>query len=329
MTNIPYIDLHCHLDGSITVDIARKLAALQNIELPASDAELESRLSVPESCEDLNEFLECFALPCSLMQTKEGITESVHLVQEYMKSQGLAYLELRFAPQKHCDNGLSQRDAIEAALAGLKMSDLHTNFILCLMRDRGNEKENLETVELAREYLVKDGGVVAIDLAGAEALFHTCEFTSPFAKAKEYGIPFTIHAGEADGAVSVHDALSFGARRIGHGVRTAEDPALLEYVIKNQIPLEMCPNSNRQTKSVDDMSKYPIRDYLAKGVKVTVNTDDPAICRTTIAKEFEYLEKKFGITAAEKKTMMLNAADAAFTDDSTKAALRAEVESAF
>ena len=112
-------------------------------------------------------------------------------------------------------------------------------------------------------------------------------------------------------------------------MRTAEDPALLGYVIKNQIPLEMCPNSNRQTKSVDDMSKYPIRDYLAKGVKVTVNTDDPAICRTTIAKEFEYLEKKFGITAAEKKIMMLNAVDAAFTDDSTKAALRAEVESAF
>ncbi|MBQ3713281.1 MAG: adenosine deaminase [Spirochaetia bacterium] len=329
MKNIPYIDLHCHLDGSITLDIARKLAELQNIELPADDAELESKLSVPESCESLNEFLECFALPCSLMQTKEGITESVRLVQEKNKEQGVAYLELRFAPQKHCDKGLTQTQVVEAALAGLKKCDLHTNLILCLMRDRGNEKENLETVELAREFLVKDGGVVAVDLAGAEALFHTDQFAEPFKKAKEYGIPFTIHAGEADGAKSVKDALDYGASRIGHGVRTAEDPALLEYVIKNQIPLEMCPNSNRQTKSVDDMSKYPIRDYLAKGVKVTVNTDDPAICRTTIAKEFEYLEKKFGITAGEKKIMMLNAVDAAFTDDSTKAALRAEVESAF
>ncbi|MBQ3320272.1 MAG: adenosine deaminase family protein, partial [Spirochaetia bacterium] len=230
---------------------------------------------------------------------------------------------------KHCDNGLPQREVIDAALAGLKMCDLHTNLILCLMRDRGNEKENMETVELAREYLVKDGGVVAIDLAGAEALFHTDQFAEPFKKAREYGIPFTIHAGEADGAKSVKDALDYGASRIGHGVRTAEDLALLEYLIKNQIPLEMCPNSNRQTKAVNDMSKYPIRDYLAKGVKVTVNTDDPAICRTTIAKEFEYLEKKFGITAGEKKIMMLNAVDAAFTDDSTKAALRAEVESAF
>ena len=329
MKNIPYIDLHCHLDGSITLDIARKLAELQNIELPADDAELESKLSVPESCESLNEFLECFALPCSLMQTKEGITESVRLVQEKNKEQGVAYLELRFAPQKHCDKGLTQTQVVEAALAGLKKCDLHTNLILCLMRDRGNEKENLETVELAREFLVKDGGVVAVDLAGAEALFHTDQFAEPFKKAKEYGIPFTIHAGEADGAKSVKDALDYGASRIGHGVRTAEDPALLEYVIKNQIPLEMCPNSNRQTKAVNDMSKYPIRDYLAKGVKVTVNTDDPAICRTTIAKEFEYLEKKFGITAGEKKIMMLNAVDAAFTDDSTKAALRAEVESAF
>ena len=119
MKNIPYIDLHCHLDGSITLDIARKLASLQNIELPADDAELEAKLSVPESCESLNEFLECFALPCSLMQTIEGITESVHLVQEKMKSQGIAYLELRFAPQKHCDNGLSQRQVIDAALDGL------------------------------------------------------------------------------------------------------------------------------------------------------------------------------------------------------------------
>lgn len=326
MKNIPYIDLHCHLDGSITVDIARKLAALQHIELPASDEELESKLSVPESCESLNEFLECFALPCSLMQTKEGITESVHLVQEYMKSQGLAYLELRFAPQKHCEKGLTQRQVIDAALAGLKKCDLHTNLILCLMRDKGNEKENMETVELAKEYLVKDGGVVAVDLAGAEALFHTDQFAAPFKKAKEYSIPFTIHAGEADGAGSVRTALDFGAVRIGHGVRTNEDPALLEYVIKSQIPLEMCPNSNRQTKAVDNMSKYPIRDYLAKGVKVTVCTDDPAICRTTIAKEFEYLEKKFGITDAEKKVMLLNAADAAFTDDATKAALKKAIE---
>ena len=187
----------------------------------------------------------------------------------------------------------------------------------------------MDTVELAKEYLVKDGGVVAIDLAGAEALFHTSEFASPFAKAREYGIPFTIHAGEADGASSVKDALDYGAARIGHGVRTKEDPALLEYVIKNRIPLEMCPNSNRQTKSVDDMTKYPIMEYLAKGVKVTINTDDPAICRTTIAKEFEYLEKKYGITAAEKKTMLLNAAEAAFTDDATKAELKAQIGSAF
>ena len=329
MKNIPYIDLHCHLDGSITLDIARKLAELQNIELPADDAELESKLSVPESCESLNEFLECFALPCSLMQTKEGITESVRLVQEKNKEQGVAYLELRFAPQKHCDNGLTQRDAIEAALAGLKMCDLHTNLILCLMRGNDNTKENMETVELAKEYLVKDGGVVAIDLAGAEALFHTSEFAAPFAKAKEYGIPFTIHAGEADGASSVKDALDYGAARIGHGVRTKEDSALLEYVIKNRVPLEMCPNSNRQTKSVDDMTKYPIREYLAKGVKVTINTDDPAICRTTIAKEFAYIEKKFGITATDKKTMLLNAAEAAFTDDVTKAELKAQIESAF
>ena len=329
MKNIPYIDLHCHVDGAITPEIARKLAELQNIELPADDEELAAKLSVPETCESLNEFLECFALPGSLMQTKEGIIETFYLVEEHMKSLGVVYLELRIAPQKHCDGGLTQEGVIQACLEGIKRSNLHTNLILCLMRDRGNEKENMETIELARKYLVKDGGVVAVDLAGAEALFHTDEFTSPFAKAKEYGIPFTIHAGEADGAKSVKDALDFGAARIGHGVRTKADPAVLEYVIKHKIPLEMCPNSNRQTKSVDDMSKYPLKEYLAKGVKVTINTDDPAICRTNIAREFDYIEKKFGITLEEKKTMLLNAADAAFSDDATKAELKKAIESAF
>ncbi len=317
------IDLHCHLDGSITLDIAKKLAVLQNIELPAkSDDALLRKLSVPETCESLNDFLECFGLPLRLLQTKEGITEAVRLVQENCKSQGIVYLEIRFAPQLHCVNGLSQEEVILAALEGLKQSDLHTNLILCLMRSDHNQDENLETVELAKKYLVKDEGVVALDLAGAEALFKTADFEKEFTLARKYGIPFTIHAGEADGADSVWSAIKFGAKRIGHGVRIFEDPELLEYVIKNQIPLEMCPNSNRQTKAVSDMSNYPLRKYLEDGVKVTINTDDMAICRTSLNHEFNYISELCGITEEEKKQLLQNAVDAAFCSEEYKNKLR-------
>lgn len=324
------IDLHCHLDGSITLDIAKKLGALQNIELPAkSDEALLKKLSVPEDCESLNDFLQCFGLPLRLLQTKEGIVEAVRLVQENCKSQGLMYLEIRFAPQLHQIQGLTQEEVILSALEGLKQSDLHTNLILCLMRSDHNQDENLETVKLAKKYLVKDEGVVAIDLAGAEGLFKTADFEKEFALASEIGVPFTIHAGEADGADSVWTALKFGAKRIGHGVRIAEDSELVKYVVEHKIPFEMCPNSNRQTKAVDDMTKYPLKDFLKAGVKVTINTDDMAICRTTLQNEFEYIEKMYGITEEEKKKLLLNAVDAAFCSDEYKDLLRNKIEKPF
>lgn len=324
------IDLHCHLDGSITLEIAKKLGELQNIELPAkSDEALLKKLSVPEDCESLNDFLQCFGLPLRLLQTKEGIAEAVRLVQENCKSQGLMYLEIRFAPQLHQIQGLTQEEVILSALEGLKQSDLHTNLILCLMRSDHNQDENLETVKLAKKYLVKDEGVVAIDLAGAEGLFKTADFEKEFALASELGVPFTIHAGEADGADSVWTALKFGAKRIGHGVRIAEDSELVKYVVEHKIPLEMCPNSNRQTKAVSDMTNYPLKDFLKAGVKVTINTDDMAICRTTLQNEFEYIEKRYGITEEEKKKLLLNAVDAAFCSDEYKDLLRNKIEKPF
>lgn len=317
-----YIDLHLHLDGAVTVDIAKKLAKLQGIALPTDDdGELRSMLSVPADCTSLNDFLSCFALPDSLMQTEEGLSEAVRLVMDEAMSQGVIYAELRFAPQLHTDGGMTQEQAVLAALDGLKRSALKGNLILCCMRGEGNEDANFETLELAKKYLVEDGGVAAIDLAGAEALFPTKNYRTLFARAKEYGVPFTIHAGEADGADSIRDAIDFGACRIGHGVRCYEDAELLELVIERGIPFEMCPTSNRQTHAVESMDDYPFMDYLEKGVKVTLNTDDPAIEGTTLAEEYRYMEDTFGLTLEQEKLLLKNAVDAAFTSDSVKSEL--------
>lgn len=318
--NLPYIDLHLHLDGAITVDIARRLAALQKLPLPArDDDELQNLLSLPPDCESLDDFLRCFVLPLTLLQTREGISEAVYLVQEMIRSQGVVYGELRFAPQLHRDRGLNQRQVIEAALEGLHRSPLPCGLILCCMRGDASVMEaNRETVELAREFLTDHDGVVALDLAGAEGLFPTRDYEGLFRQAAAWGIPFTIHAGEADGPESVRCALEFGARRIGHGVRAVQDPDLLRLIRERNIFLEICPTSNRQTRAVEDMNRYPLKEFLAQGISVTINTDDMAICRTTMAEEFAYIRNHFGITAAEENQLYRNAVQAAFSDEATK-----------
>lgn len=323
-----YIDLHAHLDGSITVGIIKKLAEIQQMELPfEEDEELKKRLTVSEDCQSLNEFLQCFELPGKYMQTEQGIREAVKLVLSNMAEGGVVYAEIRFAPQLHTLQGLSQAQVIDAALAGLKEAPIPANLILCCMRGDNKEAENRETVELAKKYLVEDGGVVAIDLAGAEALFSNELFRDLFEDAHASGIPITIHSGEAGGPENVKSAIEMGAVRVGHGVRIAGKEEVMQLVKDKGITLEMAPTSNRQTKTVADMkADYPLKQFLQYGLKVTINTDDMAVEGTTLADEFRYVEREFGITAEEEKRMLGYAVDAAFTSEKRKAELRKILE---
>lgn len=317
-----YIDLHLHLDGAITAEAAMELAKVQGISLPAkTEEELEKLISVPEGCESLNDFLRCFELPLSLLQTKEGIRRAVRLVLEEQKREGVIYAEIRFSPQLHTRKGLSQEEVLRAALEGLQDAPIPANLILACMRGADNQKENEENMELARRFLTKDGGVTAVDLAGAEALFPTRDYLELFRRAGEYGIPMTIHAGEADGEDSVRAALEMGAVRIGHGVRPRKNPEILEEIRSKGITLEMCPTSNRYTRSIENMEDYPLLMYLEKEIRVTVNTDDPAIEGTTISREFRFLKEHFGLTAEQEKMILRNAAEAAFTSDERKHSL--------
>ena len=317
-----YIDLHLHLDGAITAETAMELAKVQGISLPAkTEKELEKLISVPEGCTSLNDFLRCFELPLSLLQTREGIRRAVRLVLEEQKREGVIYAEIRFSPQLHTRKGLSQEEVLRAALEGLQDAPIPANLILACMRGADNQTENEENLELARRFLTKDGGVTAVDLAGAEALFPTRDYLELFRRAGESGIPMTIHAGEADGEDSVRAALEMGAVRIGHGVRARKNPEILEEIRSKGIALEMCPTSNRYTRSIENMKDYPLLMYLESGIKVTVNTDDPAIEGTTISREFRFLKEYFGLTTEQEKMILRNAAEAAFTSDERKHSL--------
>lgn len=304
------IDLHLHLDGSLTPAYIIRQAKKQGIELPTYDeGGLLKYLSAPMDCKDLNEYLEKFSLPCSVMQTEDAITDAVKDLCERLKAQGLVYAEIRFAPQLHLEKGLAQKQVVEAALDGIvRDAEFEAQLILCCMRMEDNEAQNLETVSLAAEYLGK--GVAAADLAGAEGLFPTSKFEKVFQAAVERNVPFTIHAGEAAGPESIWAALKFGAKRIGHGVRCLEDEKLVVYLREHQIPLEVCPTSNLQTKVTD--GEYPLKKLLEKGLCVTLNTDNMTVSDTTLEKEFQLAGELLGISEEEIQKLKANSVKATF-----------------
>lgn len=323
------IDLHLHFDGSLLPRTVLELAQEQGILLPAKEPdELKLFLTAPENCESLNEYLEKFDLPLKVLQTREAVRKAMYILVSSLKEQGMLYAEIRFAPQLHTKKGLTQERVVQAALLGMQEalagSFFRCKLILCCMRGADNREENLLTVQTAAAFLGR--GVAALDLAGAEALYPTEEFAEIFSLARELGVPFTIHAGEADGPESIEAALSFGASRIGHGVRAAEDPELLARLKEQQIPLEMCPSSNVQTKAVPSLSQHPVLEFLRQGLCVTVNTDNMTVSDTTIEKEFGLLSRELGMTAEDRKKLLLNAADAAFLTSEERWRLKDVIE---
>lgn len=321
------IDLHLHLDGSLSLASVRELAEMQEIEIPESDEELLATLQVNEDCKDLNEYLEKFDFPLSLLQTEAAISTAVYNLEEELKKQGLIYAEIRFAPQLHTEKGLSQAEVIEAAITGTKKSGFHSNLILCCMRGSDNHEENLDTVRLAKEYLGQ--GVCGVDIAGAEALFPTDGFEDIFTLAKKLNVPFTIHAGEADGPQSVYKALEFGAERIGHGVRSIEDENLVSRLAREKIALELCPTSNLNTNIFESIEEYPLRKLMEAGVKVTINTDNMTVSGITLQSEFQKVTDACSLTGEEIETIVRNAADASFAAPEEKAWINAEIDKRF
>ena len=323
------IDLHLHFDGSLLPRTVLELAREQGITLPAEEPdELKLFLTAPEDCKSLNEYLEKFDLPLLVLQTKEAIRKGMYTLVSSLKEQGMLYAEIRFAPQLHTRKGLSQEQVVKAAVLGMQEamagSFFKAKLILCCMRGADNREENLQTVRTAAAFLGR--GVAAADLAGAEALYPTADYEEVFALARELSLPFTIHAGEADGAESVEAAIRMGASRIGHGVRAGEDARLLEELRERRIPLEMCPSSNVQTKAVPSLLEHPILEFLRKGLIVTVNTDNMTVSDTTVEREFGLLREKLGMTQEEHRQLLLNAADAAFLTEEERWRLRDVLE---
>ena len=322
------VDLHLHVDGSMTPADVLELARVGGVSLPTYDIEeLRGMLEVPKHGLSLRAYLDRFRLPLAVMQTRRTISLSVSRLIRRLDAAGLIYAELRFAPQQHTAGGLTQAEVVEAAIEGLNesiSSGFKAQLILCCMRGSGNEEANRETARLAALWLGK--GVCAADLAGAEADFPTAGYAGLCAYMREIGVPFTIHAGEAVGPESVMLALDYGASRIGHGIRCYNDPLSKARLREMGVPLEICPTSNLDTRALPSVTRfedYPIQDFIRDGVTVTINTDNMAVSATTLAAEFSGLMGGLQLSESDAVQCVRNAVAAAFLPEAEKNALLA------
>ena len=307
---LPKVELHCHLDGSLSRTF---------IEKRLGRKVSQSELSVSDDCRSLNEYLQKFDLPGKCIMNEAGLQEAGYDVLRSMKQENVCYAEIRFAPLLSETQDMNCNKVIEALLNGLERGKkdfgIEYGVITCAMRHH-SEEENARMIRTARAYL--GYGVCAADLAGAESLYPMSEFMELFKKTKALGMPFTLHAGECGSVQNILDSVEAGAGRIGHGIAMRGHADIQKELQKKGIGIEMCPISNLQTKAVESTKDYPMREFLNAGLKVTANTDNRTVSNTTLTKELEFIQKNYGITDEEIHLMMRNAVDVAFADDAVK-----------
>ncbi len=329
----PKIELHCHLDGSYRIETVYELAQKQGIELPGKTLEGFRQFLIDcSNADSVNEYLKMFDDPLKVMQDRESLARITAEVVEDLDAQGLAYAEIRFAPQLHMQKGMSQDDAVEAVLEGYKrVKDkvkMKVGFITCMMSigpETVNWDANMETVEVCKRWLGK--GVVALDLAGAEGIVPLSNFGPLFEKARKYNLPIICHAGDSQDWKTVEDAINFGVSRIGHGHHIYENPYLCRVAADNSIALEVCPTSNVQCKTRESYRMHTAQNLLNMGIPVTINTDNPTLTRTTLDLEYDHCLKEMGFEEEDLILMNINSVRASFMPLDEKNELIKKLES--
>lgn len=326
---LPKTDLHCHLDGSLRIETVLELAEDQGVKLPADNVDdlKEIMQAGRGKNKSLADYLKVFDLTLSVMQTASAIERVAFELAEDQWNDGVRLLEVRFSPVLNVEQGLTLIETIEATKAGLRRAELKygiiTGIIVCGIRSIGGAT-SLILAELAVAF--KNRGVVGFDLAGQEENYPAKDHMEAFYLTLNNNLNLTIHAGEAYGPESIHQAIHYcGAHRIGHGTRTREDGDLLNYINDHRIPLEMCITSNVQTGSVSSFESHPIKTYYELGLRVTINTDNLLVSNTTVTKEFMVANKYYGFEMDDFKEIIIYGFKSAFIPYNEKKKLVQEV----
>jgi adenosine deaminase len=319
--SLPLAELHRHLDGNIKPHTILKLAQKHQIKIAATTLEQVAEISqIHDKTADLMAFLQKLDVGISVLADLDACYEVAYENIRDAKESGLDYVELRFSPyfmaQAHALNMSELIAAVaDGVKAGCKDFAVEANLIGILSRTYGADTcmKELDALLIHRDKLV------AIDLAGDELGYPAIQFVEHFNKVRDAGLRITIHAGEADGPQSIWNAIKLlGANRIGHGVAAVQDDQLMEFMAHNNIAVESCPTSNYQTATVDDLTLHPMKTFLEKGIKVTLNTDDPAVSNIDLAHEYYVAKEVVGLSDSQLKQVQTNTFDAAFMSEQQK-----------
>ncbi|MEW5817728.1 MAG: adenosine deaminase [Spirochaetota bacterium] len=317
----PKVELHRHLSGSVRFETWWNIVKQDRARLRTVDPMKLYHLLTVDGQLGLKDFLKrfdmidlCFVDAATIEKvTCEAIADAV--------KENIAYLELRFSPTRMARRaGISTSEALEAVIAGRQRAagfPIEVSLITGLSRELG-VRECAAEAEIIGSFA--DRGINGIDLLGNEADYPAAWFAPVFQSITcRNRIGITIHAGEAAGAENVRSAiLQLGATRIGHGVRSREDPAVLGLLKERGVVLEMCPTSNVQTAVVPNLSSHPLAHFLHEGVKVTINTDNPQVSQVDLAHEYKIATSTLGLSETEIFQTILYAIEAAFTTDRIK-----------
>lgn len=322
--NVPFIDLHRHLDGSVRLETILDIGRKHDLPLPAFELEtLRPFVQVSEPQPGLLAFFEKFKWQTIVMVDYDACRRIAYENVEDGKNEGLDYLELRFSPWFMAEAyGLDPTGVTEAVVAGVQQGvadfGVSTNLIGIISRTYGVETGQKELDAL----LTQKEHIVALDLAGDEINYPGELFVDHFKQGRDAGWQITVHAGEATGAESIWQAINdLGATRIGHGLRAIEDSKLIDYLVKHDIGLEANLTSNVQTSVVPNYAAHPLKQLLEAGVKATINTDDPSISGIDLPHEYEQAAPQAGLSIKQIHEAQRNALDLAFLSHETKAAL--------
>ncbi len=313
---LPKVVLHDHLDGSLRVQTLFELLAVRGLAAPAADlAGLAHWFDARAHAGSLTEYLRGFDMTVAAMASRAGLERVAFEAAEDARLDGAVLAEFRIAPLLFEAHGLDGDNVVESLTAGLARSALPTGLIVCAMRHLP-ESETLRAARLALRH--QGQGVVGFDLAGAEAGHPPADHARALALCRDAGLPLTLHAGEADAAERVVEAVRLGARRIGHGVRLADalsDPrrrGLVDEVLASQVHLEVCPTSNLHTGAAESLATHPITALWRAGVSLSFHTDNRLMSRISHSSEAQMLLQQTPLTVTDLLNMGLQAAEHSF-----------------
>jgi adenosine deaminase len=312
---LPKTDLHVHLDGSLRPETVRELATARGLAYGfQTDEDVLKVCRVDEDCQSLEDYLRVFQITLQVLQSCEELERAAYELAEDAHRENVRYLEVRYSPLLHTEEGLLLDQIVAAVQAGLDRAwrryGILTGQIICGIRHMSPESSYL-LAELAVRW--KNKGVVGFDLAGAEKDYPAKHHLSAVYLVLNQNVNVTIHAGEAFGPPSIHQAVHYcGAHRLGHATHLIEDPDLMVWVNDRRIAIEVCLASNLQTHAVRDLRSHPMRRYLEEGLRVTLNTDNRLISGTTVTNELALAVDHFDLDMEQVLTLIMNGFKSSF-----------------